>query len=468
MSTDEVAIPAQHAGPDAALTDLRAACGGALHLPGEPGYDAARRPWNVAVDQRPAAVAYPADADEVAAVIRAAGAAGLRVAPQGTGHNAGPLGDLSAAVLLRTSALTEVTIDPLARRARVGGGVLWADVVDAAAEHGLAALHGSSPDVGVAGYSLGGGIGWYARRHGLQTNSVTAVELVTAAGTFVRTDADNDPELFWALRGGGGNFGVVTALEFDLLPISTAYAGWLVWDWTQAAEVLDAWHAWTRECPDIATTSLRILQLPPIEEVPPPLRGRQIVAIDGAILAEDAPAAELLAPLRALRPELDTFTRMAAVDLTRLHGDPEGPTPAVSEAAMIGALPAEARAAFVAAAGRESGSSLTIAELRQLGGALGRPDPRGGALPSLAGEFALFACAIAPDAAAAAQGTADAKRLVGALAPWANERAYLNFVERPTDLRAAYGQSTYQRLQAVRAQYDPDELFHANHPISAR
>jgi FAD/FMN-containing dehydrogenase len=140
MSTDEVAIPAQHAGPDAALTDLRAACGGALHLPGEPGYDAARRPWNVAVDQRPAAVAYPADAEEVAALIRAAGAAGLRIAPQGTGHNAGPLGDLSRAVLLRTSALTEVTIDTLARRARVGGGVLWADVVDAAAEHGLAAL----------------------------------------------------------------------------------------------------------------------------------------------------------------------------------------------------------------------------------------------------------------------------------------------------------------------------------------
>ncbi|MCU1677137.1 MAG: linked oxidase domain protein, partial [Frankiales bacterium] len=351
-------------GQAASLAALRASCGGAVHFPGEPGYDAARRPWNVAVDQRPAAVAYPGDAAEVAAVVRAARAAGLRVAPQGTGHNAGPLGDLSGAVLLRTSALSEVTIDRLERRARVGGGVLWADVVEAAAAHGLAALHGSSPDVGVAGYSLGGGMGWYARRHGLQTNSVTAIELVTADGTLVRTDAGNEPDLFWALRGGGGNFGVVTALEFELLPIETAYAGWLVWDWTHAAEVLDAWVTWTTTCPDVATTSLRILQLPPIDAVPPPLRGRRIVAIDGAVLAGDDDARALLAPLRALGPDLDTFSRMAAIDLGRLHGDPEGPTPAVSDAAMLGPLPAQARAAFVAAAGPSSGSSLTIAELR--------------------------------------------------------------------------------------------------------
>ena len=222
----------------AALRDL---CGGAVALPGDDGYDAARQAFNLTVDQRPAAVAYPADAGEVAEVVRAARAAGLRIAPQATGHNAGPLGDLSQTVLLKTSGMSGVAIDAERRIARVGAGVLWEDVVDAAAPHGLAALHGSAPNVGVVGYSLGGGMGWLARSHGLQANSVTAVELVTAEGEFVRADADNDPELFWALRGGGGNFGIVTALEFRLYPLSEIYAGFMLWDWTEAERVLTAW-----------------------------------------------------------------------------------------------------------------------------------------------------------------------------------------------------------------------------------
>src|SRR6478735_6979254 len=185
--TIETAAPARSA--TAPADRLRDLTGVAIHLPGDPGYDAARMPWNVAVDQRPAAVAYPVDADQVSAVVRAAAALGLRVAPQGTGHNAGPLGSLDDVVLLRTSHLNTVEIDAERRVARVGAGVLWEDVVNAAAEHGLAALHGSSPDVGVVGYSLGGGIGWYARELGLATNSVTAVELVLGDGTQVRTDA---------------------------------------------------------------------------------------------------------------------------------------------------------------------------------------------------------------------------------------------------------------------------------------
>ena len=142
-------------------------------------------------------------------------------------------------MLLKTSGLGGVEIDAERQIARVGAGVVWEDVVDAAAPHGLIALHGSSPNVGVAGYSLGGGMGWLARSHGLQTNSLTAIELVTADGEIVRTDADNDPELFWALRGGGGNFGIVTALEFRLYPMSEIYAGFMIWDWSEAERVLD-------------------------------------------------------------------------------------------------------------------------------------------------------------------------------------------------------------------------------------
>ncbi|MDP9187937.1 MAG: FAD-dependent oxidoreductase, partial [Actinomycetota bacterium] len=182
-------------------------------------WDTARQAFNLAVDQRPAAVVHPTEVRDVVALVGFAAQNGLHLAPQTTGHNAGPL-DLEDALLVKTTELGGIEIDPDARRARVGAGVLWAQVVEEAGRHGLAALHGSSGTVGVAGYSLAGGLGWYGRKHGLQSNALTAVELVGADGAELRVDADSDPELFWALRGGGGNFGVVTALEFELFEIA--------------------------------------------------------------------------------------------------------------------------------------------------------------------------------------------------------------------------------------------------------
>src|SRR3954449_32955 len=360
---------------------LRGLCGGAVHLPGDPGYDLARAPWNAQVESFPAAVAYPAFPEEVADVLRAASAAGLRVAPQGTGHGAAPLeGRLGDAVLLRTAALGELSIDTGRRVARVGAGVLWGDLADAAGTVGLAALHPSSPDVGVVGFSIGGGIGWYARRLGLQCNAVTAIEVVLADGTFVRATADADSELFWGLRGGGIPLGVVTALEFELLPIDTVVAGHLAWDWTAVERVLPAWVDWCRHAPEAATTALRLLHAPALPAVPPELRGRRLVVIDGAVLGSDDQAAEVLAPLRALTPEFDAMARVPASSLVRIHLEPEGPSPGYANSALLSGLPDAAVAAVLDAAGPGSGSRLTVAELRQLGGAVSRPDPAGGAL----------------------------------------------------------------------------------------
>src|SRR4051794_9908748 len=410
---------------------LRGLCGGNVHLPGDPGYDAASTPWNVAVRQRPAAVAVPRDAADVSAVVRAAAAAGLRVAPQSTGHNAGPLAahGLDDVVIVRTSSLTDVEVDEARGIVRVGGGTLWEAAVDAAAAVGQTVLHGSSPDVGIAGYSLGGGMGWYARKLGLATNSLTAVEVVIGDGTLVRADAETNAELFWALRGGGGNFGVVTALEFAMFPIETAYAGMLVWDQVHAEQVLRTWAQWAPGAPDEVTTSFRLLNLPPLPELPEGFRGRSLVVIDGAVLDTDERAEAILADLRALHPELDTFGRVPAKSLVRLHMDPEGPTPAVSDSAMLDALPDDALAAFLEAAGPGSGTSLLAAELRQLGGALGRPHPGGGVLSHLDGTFAMFAVGVAPTPEMAAQGQADARRLVAALTPYSSGRSYLNFAE---------------------------------------
>jgi FAD/FMN-containing dehydrogenase len=446
---------------------LRGLADGVVHLPGDPGYDAARMPWNVALDQRPAAVATPTTVEQVQQVVRAAAGEGLRVAPQSTGHNAGPLvaQGLDDVVVVRTSAMTDVTIDPVRRVARVEGGALWMHATEPAGDHGLAALHGSSPDVGIAGYSLGGGIGWYARRLGLATNSLTAVELVTADGEHVRADANRNRELFWALRGGGGSFGVVTALEFRLYPIESAYAGMLIWDVAHAEPVLREWARWAPGAPDDVTTAFRVLNLPPLPDIPEMLRGRSVVVIDGAVLGSDAQAEATIANLRALRPEIDTFSRVPARSLVRLHMDPEGPTPAVSDTAMLGSFPDEAVDAFLAEVGPGSTSSLLLAELRQLGGALGRRHEGGGALDRLDAAFVAFGAAVAATPELAVQGEHDARRLMSGLRPWANGRSYLNFSESEVDPRSAYDELAWLQLKGIRSAVDPDGVFVGNHRI---
>jgi FAD/FMN-containing dehydrogenase len=460
-------MPSGGTGLDA--SSLRGSASGGIYLPGDDGYDRARTTWALAVDLRPAAVAFPKDAGEVAAVVRAAAAAGLRVAPLGTGHNAHPLGDLSASVLMRMSGMTGIEIDADARRARVQAGELWLPVVEEAAKYGLAALHGSSPDAGVVGYSLFGGVSWYGRSLGLAADSVTAVELVTADGSLVRADAEHEAELFWALRGGGGaNFGVVTAIEFTLHPIETAYAGMLVWDLRDAPRVLNRWASWAADAPDEVTTAYRHMQYPPIPEIPEPFRGRQLIIIDGAVLGDDAEAERILAPLRELGPEIDTFGRMPAASLIRLHMDPEQPTPGGGHSALLDELPPSAVDRLVEVSGVDSGSSLFLkAELRQLGGALGRSRPGAGAVTKLDGRFQLIAGGMMVGELAK-QTVADCERVVDAMAPYSRGRQYLNFQEEPVDPSTGYDASAWERLLRIRKAVDPAGLFQANHEIPHR
>src|SRR5688500_17205274 len=223
------------------LTDLSTQMDGRVVTPSDPDWDASRQVFNLATDVRPAAVALPRDARDVIAAVDHARAEGLRVAAQAGGHNAGAHGSLEDTLLVDVRELQEVAIDPRARRVRVGGGVKWERVAPRLSDHGLAGLHGSSPDVGIAGYSLGGGMGWLARKYGLQANSVTALEIVTADGRARRVDAENEPDLFWALRGGNGNFGVVTAIEFAVYEVESLYAGVMFFPFEQAEGVLRAW-----------------------------------------------------------------------------------------------------------------------------------------------------------------------------------------------------------------------------------
>lgn len=452
--------------PIATISALRGLLDGRVLLPGDRDYERACTPWNLAVEQRPAAVALPANAREVAAVIRAAGESGLKVVPQATGHSAAPLaGQLENAVLLRTSHFTGVWVDPARGIARVLGGTPWQRVVAPAAAHNLAALHGSAPGVGVIGYTLGGGLSWVSRQHGLACNQVTAAELVGADGKLIRVHADSSPELFWGLRGGGGNLGVVTALEMRLLPLGDVYAGVMIWDATRAAEVCRAWAAWTHGLGDEVTTSLRLLGRPGNASERNLFPGRQVVVIDGALLADDARAEKLLAPLRALQPKVDTFTRIAAGDLVRLHFDPELPSSGVSDHTLLDDFDADAADAFVAVAGVEAPTSLVSAEIRHLGGALGRTDLGGGALNQLPGNYSAYFLADAANPDLATTGQHDATLAVEALAPWSSGRRFLNFTERTVDAATAFAPATLARLQLLRKHVDPTGLIVGNHPL---
>jgi FAD/FMN-containing dehydrogenase len=448
------------------FSQLRQKLMGAVTAPGDAAWDEARQAWNLSVDQRPVAVAEPETVADVVAIVDFARERGLRVAAQGTGHAAGAMTSLQNTILVKTHRMRVVEIDADARRARAQAGAMWADVAGPAAEHGLAALAGSSHDVGVVGYSLGGGLSWLARKLGLAANSVTAIQLVTSDGRVVVTDAHHDPDLFWALRGGGGNFGVVTAIEFELYEVAEVYAGMLAFPWERAREVLRAWRDWTRSAPEEITTAARILQVPPLPEIPEPFRGRGLVVIDGAYLGDEADAIEALAPLRALGPEVDTFATMAPDQLLTIHMDPPGPVPYSGDGALLDVVPAEAIDALVHVAGSESGSPLLMVELRHLGGALARAGEGHGAVATMEGDYAMFALGMAPDAATAAIVDEHVDLVKTALCEWDAGRRYLNFSERPIDTRRAYTAAAYRRLQAVKTLVDPDDMFRANHPIA--
>jgi FAD/FMN-containing dehydrogenase len=452
-------------GDSANVEDLRGRLAGEIVLPGDGGWDAARQAWNLSVDQRPVAVVFPETAEDVAAVVEVARVDGLRVGAQGTGHSAAPMGPLDGTILIKTSRMRGVEIDAPSKRARVQAGALWGEVVPAAAEHGLAALAGSAKDVGVVGYTLGGGIGWLARRFGLACSSVLAVEAVTADGRIVRADADREQDLFWAVRGGGGSFAVVTALEFALHQVAEVYAGALFWPMERAGEVLHTWRELVEAAPDEFTSLGRLMQFPPIPEVPEPFRGRAFALVEAAYCGPEAEGAALLGPLRKLGPELDTFATIPVGGLGELHMDPPQPVPFAGDGMLLSELPTEAVDALVDIAGAGSGSPLLSVEVRHLGGALANVSTSNGALPSLDAGFALYGVGMAlnPEMKAAVQ--AHAVKMQDALASWSASRSFMNFSERPADPSELFDATTYALLRRVKAEYDPNDVIRGNHSI---
>jgi FAD/FMN-containing dehydrogenase len=450
-----------------AVEKLGARLQGTLLLPGEEGYEDARAAWNLNARQSPAVVVVAEEAEDVLFAVRFARDAGLGVGVMATGHGVGTPDD--GGVLINTSRMRGVRVDPVLRTARVEAGALWKDVIPAAHAHGLATLSGSAPHVGVVGYTMGGGFGWLGRRYGLNSTGVTEAQVVTARGESLRVRPDENEDLFWGLRGGGGNFGIVTSLEFRLYPLATVYGGNVFYPVERAPEVLNTYARWSAGLPDEMTTAVAFMNIPPLPRLPEPLRGRSVVVVKGAYSGENLADGEEM--FRTVRegfgePIIDTFGEMPVAQMDRISMDPVDPLGVIQHAEMLSDLSPEAIEALVRVAGAGSGSPLIILELRQLGGALSRSPEQPNLLDS--GKFSMNAIGATFTPQMAEDVRARIARLVEETRPYQTGRTFVNFMEEdPLEdrVRAAYTPGDWERLVALKDEYDPHNLFRFNRNI---
>lgn len=434
-----------------AFEELRGALTGRVLLPGDAGFDGAARPWALTVSQPVAAVVQAGNAEDVAAVVAYARRAGVPVVAQPTGHGAS--GGIEDAILLRTGRLDSVHIDAERRVARVGAGANWGQVQAAAAAHGLTGLAGSNPVVGVTGYTLGGGLSWFGRKYGWASDAVRAFEIVDPTGSPARVTAANDPELFWALRGGGGDFAVVTALEFDLFPAPALYGGRVLWPGNRTRAVFEAFQEITASAPDELSVWFHRLQFP---DAPP------MVALDAAYLGDAAAGRALLARLDAIEdPIADTRGVLPVASLGDITAEPTDPSPSVSRAELLTDLGDAVLKTLV----DEPVSPLVDIQIRHLGGALAQARPEGGARGPVTEPYLLYALGLGlPHLTAAVK--ARNVEVVDAISGHISGLKPYTFLTPDESAAAAFDEATLTRLRAIKRARDTQSVIRANYPVS--
>ena len=434
--------------------DLRPRLTGSLHTPDDPQYAALSSPWKLADPMLPAAVVAVRTAEDVAATIRFAKEHGCTVGVQATGHGAESA--LAGHILVVTKGLDEVTVHPEGW-ARVGAGVKWLRVIEQAAPYGLAPLNGSTSDVGVVGYTTGGGVGPLARTFGLAADRVRAFDVVTGDGVIRRVTPTEHPDLFFTLRGGKGATAIVTAVEFDMVHLPTFYGGAVYFDGEDAAAVIARWREWSAELSEQGTTSFAIFQLPALPEVPPPLAGRMTLSIRFAWTGDPEEGRRLLDEIRAVAPViLDDAALKPYTAIDSVHADPVDPMPVVDPAILLDDFSEEAAERLLAVAGPGSGSPQVLVEVRQLGGAYAREAAYPNAFSHRAARFSLLAVGIAGTGA-----QEHAEQLFAALGDWDTGGIWPNFgpAHDEQTARRAYDEETLQRLVEVSRRYDPDGVL---------
>jgi hypothetical protein len=452
------------------VAELHGSVAGPVLLPGDEGYADEVATFNLSNPVVPAVAVGVTGPADVQAVVRFAARHHLPVAVLTTGHQA--VKNAHGAVLINTSRMDGVRVNPDRRTARAEGGVQWGAVVAETVKHGLAPMSGSAPDVSVVGYTLGGGQSpVWGRSQGYAADHVTRIEVVTADGELRHVTADSEPDLFWALRGGKGNFGVVTAIEFELFELTEFYGGGLHFPGAQMEKVLRVWREWAPTLPETASTSFAVLRLPDLPNLPELLRGSFLLHVRFSYLGTSEDGEKLLAPIRAVTPAvLDSVQSRPYSENPIIHLDPPSPVPYYEGTTTLREFSPDALDALVAFAGPGSDNPLLNIEIRALGGALDREPAVANAVPSRGIPFQVIGIGVGgPERAAFLRDWFG--KMERTFAPWGfDDRRLVNTLSKdeattPELVRRVYGPERYDRLAGIKRRYDPDNMFRMNHNI---
>ena len=447
---------------DPLVSELRTQIDGSVIVAGDPDYDAARQIWNLALEHRPRMIVACANTSDVAVTMRLASRESIGVSVMATGHGVARVAD--DAIVILTRSLQQLDIDPVTQTARVGAGVKWGAVLAEAQEYGLAPLLGSSGDVGAVGYTLGGGIGWLARKYGLSADHVRSFEVVTVDGAVLNVSSSEHPDLYWALCGAGtGTFVVVTAMEIDLVPVTEVYAGTLLYPAEDATDVMARWRDWIGSAPDELTSSVVLMNFPPMDLVPEPLRGGSFVMVRGCWCGPLDQGAAQLAYWRKWRtPAMDMWGPMPFAAAETISNDPADPMPSRSTTEWLRHLDDALIADLVRFAFTDGVPPVTMLEIRHVGGAVADPPPDATSYGNRVAELLLFAVGILPFPEARPAVDAHLEALTAALRPHVTGGAYLNFLDGPdrrTRTRSAMTSAAWARLCAIKQAFDPQNLL---------
>ena len=444
---------------------------GRLVRPGDPDYDDARTIWNGAHDARPALIVRCAGVGDVMLAVDLARSENLDLAVRGGGHSLPGFSTTDDGIVVDLSAMNAVRVDPVRRTAVTEGGATWADLDHETQAFGLATTGGLISSTGVAGLTLGGGIGWLVRKHGLAADNLIGADVVTADGRHVHCDEQENRELLWGLRGGGGNFGIVTSLEFRLHPVGpTILGGPIFFDGRRAAEIVDFYRSWAPTLPDDVSTLVNLTTAPPAPFLPEQAHGKPIVAVVVAHSGEHDAGQMALAPLKALAdPIADLVGPIPYAALQSLL-DPLYPRGVHNyfRAAYIDRLDDTAVTRLVAGHERVP-SPMSEIHIQQLGGAMARGGEHA-AFGDRSAQFVVNVIARTPGADGFDDNVRWARETVDDLEPVSRAGSFVNFMGDAADtrLRASYGDTNYERLVALKRRYDPANLFHLNQNVSPR
>ena len=449
----------------ARVASLRAGFDGAVILPEDPGYDDARVLFNAMIDRRPAVIAQCATPSDVAAAIGFARDEGLDLSVRGGGHGVAGTALAEGGLVVDLRRMCEVSVDPQARTARVGGGATMSHLDRAGEPHGLATTGGRVSTTGVGGFTLGGGTGWLDRKFGLACDNLLSVELVTAAGEQVLASDTENPELFWALHGGGGNFGVATALTFRLHELPTSTLSLLMWPPRESEEVTRAVRELFETGPDEIGGGILWMTAPEEEFVPAELVGTLVCAPVIVFAGPEAGARDVLAPLLALRPSAELIAEMPYADLQCSIDDEPGHRNYWS-AEHLRTFPDEAVAEFCRLSEQLISPAPAQSALFAGGGAAGRVTTDY-PIPWRHTFWTVHPFGLWDDPADDERVISWTRELRAAMRPWASGAVYLNFIgdEGAERVRAGLGEEHYARLAEVKRVWDPDNIFRHNHNI---